>query len=348
MIGGPASGDGGLDLLAVQRDDELLGLLGARTAVTSDDDLVRLLVLWRNDVDDGLMELAPTPRSAPGAATGPTAAAAGRPGAEPLRDGDARRPHRRRLTAAGTAAAVVLGGTLSLSGVAAAVTGDPLAPYRAVGSALSIGGEDLPDSAAKVAHLNKRLSRARAALAHGQVEDVQAVIDQLTAELRTADLTDEQRAALEHRLSSLQAAVDRATAVDTEKGRSADRGRSTGTRGGAAKATPTTPQRKEQDKTSTPRGAGEPAGTTTATKPEREPEARSDTRPTSKATPTSRAVPTSKPESTTDVSDAEDTDETAGTADLNPSDGGEGVNGGDPQSAVQTGAVAKSSTPARR
>ena len=32
MIGSQASGDGGLDLLAVQRDDELLDLLGARAA----------------------------------------------------------------------------------------------------------------------------------------------------------------------------------------------------------------------------------------------------------------------------------------------------------------------------
>lgn len=218
MIGGQA-GPGALDLLGVQRDDELLDVLGARREVSLDDELVRLLVAWRDEVDDGLAALLPAPRQQP-ATVAPVAAAT--PDLLPAGEDEAR-PHRRRLTAAGTAAAVVLGGTLSLSGVAAAVTGDPFAPYRAVGHALSIGGDELPANAAEVAKLNKRLTRARAALAHGDVAGVQVAIDQLAAQLATADLTDKQRTAIEHRLAALRAAMARAAAAHGERGRSEDR-----------------------------------------------------------------------------------------------------------------------------
>lgn len=221
MIGHQASGDGALDLLAVQRDDELLDLLGARVAVQTDDVLVRLLVAWRDEVDDGLPGVVPVPRAASEPARAATRPAQPRDGLHPAAGPG--RAHRRRLTATGTAAALVLGGTLSLSGVAAAVTGDPLAPYRAVGHALSIGGDSLPEHAADVAKLNKRLSRARAAVAHGDVAGAQAVVDELTAQLASADLTDKQRAAVERRLAALRAALARAAAAEAERGRSENR-----------------------------------------------------------------------------------------------------------------------------
>ena len=218
-------GDGGLDLLAVQRDDELLDLLGARTPVDSDDELVRLLLAWRDEVDDGLPGTVPAQRMASPTAYDPVPVAAPpvQPAVDLLPPAADERPHRRRLTAAGTAAAIVLGGTLSLSGVAAAVTGDPLSPYRAVRNALSIGGDALPEQAADVAKLNKRLSRARAAVAHGDTAGAQAAVDELTALLASADLTDEQRAAIEHRLTALQTAISRADAAEAERGRSSDR-----------------------------------------------------------------------------------------------------------------------------
>lgn len=216
MIGRQA-GDGAVDLLAVQRDEELLDLLGARADPPGDDELATLLCAWRAEIDHGLEAMLPDRTARPPVSPG----ASGAPAADDAAGG---RTHGRRLTAAGTVVAVVLGGSLSLSGVAAAVTGDPLAPYRAVGNALSFGGDDLPDHAAQVAHLNKRLSRARAALAHGDVAGVQKLVDDLTARLATADLTDEQRAALEHRLDALRAAVARASAAGTEKDRSEGRG----------------------------------------------------------------------------------------------------------------------------
>jgi hypothetical protein len=195
-------GQGGLDLLAVQRDDDLLDLLGARRPVAEGDEVARLLASLAAAVDDAL------PASV---ATIPLTPA---PAASSSRQG-------RRLGAAGVAAAVLVGGSVALSGAAAAVMGDPLAPYKtvghaaehvgsAVGDALSLGGDDLPEQAAPVAHLNKRLAGARAALAHGDTAEVRALVDELTAVLATADLSDEQRAALQKRLDQLEDSLARA------------------------------------------------------------------------------------------------------------------------------------------
>ncbi len=314
MIGSQASGDGALDLLAVQRDNELLDLLAARVAVPSDDELVRLLVAWRDEVDDGLPGVVPAPRSAPDAVRTrtpavPAAAAPGRPATDLLPASGLERSHRRRLTATGTAAALVLGGTLSLSGVAAAVTGDPLAPYRAVGHAFSIGGDSLPEHAADVAQLNKRLSRARAAVAHGDVAGAQAAVDELTAQLATADLSDQQRGAIERRLASLRAALARAAAAEAERGRSENRA--------TAVATPPV---HDQDAQGAGDGNGDvnaqgdpgpsdggsttsdrPSGSTQSTKPddqarhEADDEADHDSRPTTVPTRPTRTRPRTPP-----------------------------------------------------
>jgi len=204
------SGDGGgLDLLAVQRDDELLDLLGARRTVPAGDDVAGLLAALAAEVDEA-MPAVPVPTHAPPTTAAPTAETSG---------------HTRRLGAAGAAAAVLLGGSVALSGAAAAVTGDPLAPYKtvghavgtvssavgsAVGQALSFGEDDLPEQAAPIAHLNKRLSGARAALAHGDSTQVRALVQELTAVLATADLSDEQRAAVQQRLDKLEDALAKA------------------------------------------------------------------------------------------------------------------------------------------
>jgi hypothetical protein len=217
------SGDGGgLDLIAVQRDDELLDLIGLRRAVAGDDEVTRLLAALAAEVGDAL-PAQPTETSDLG--SGPDTA--------PLPAADAAGLGR-RLGAAGVAAAVLLGGSVALSGAAAAVTGDPLAPYKtvghvvvgvgsavgsvgsAVGDALSFGDDDLPEQAAPIAHLNKRLAGARAALAHGDTTEVRALVDQLTAVLATEDLSEEQRAALQQRLDKLEDSLARATAADGE------------------------------------------------------------------------------------------------------------------------------------
>lgn len=237
MIG--RQGDGALDLRAVRRDDELLDALATR-AVRSPGDLGdpsdpagRLMAALVADVDDGLAALlAATTLDIARVGAGDTAdpvvstdagreagaSDAARAGEAATlddhalpsdEDGSSWTRRRRRRTAYGAAAALALGATFSVSGVAAAVTGDPFAPYRAVGEALSWGDDDLPPNAAEVAHFNKRLARARAAIAHGEVAGAQAKIDALRSLIAQADLTDGQRAALERKLVRLEAAIAR-------------------------------------------------------------------------------------------------------------------------------------------
>lgn len=212
MIGRQA-GEGALDLAAVQRDDDLLALLAERGEVDTSDPVARLLASLAEDVDDGLAELL--------IATDPlTTAGATWVSHDVLPELESGPAPRARRTAAGAAAlAVALAATLSVSGVAAAVTGDPLAPYKAVGSALTWGEDDLPETAASIAHLNKRLARARAAIAHGEVEGAQPRLDAIRAALAGADLSDGQRAAFERKLDRLEAAL----ADAGKKGPRADR-----------------------------------------------------------------------------------------------------------------------------
>jgi len=119
---GPQYQGGSVDEVAVRRDDELLELLGGRTAPLDVDVAGSLLWALSLDVDREI------------AATSPQA--------EPV-DMVAQAPWRRRQGARGTVIGVVVAATLSVSGVAAAVTGDPLAPYRAV---LSLAQDDDPPS----------------------------------------------------------------------------------------------------------------------------------------------------------------------------------------------------------
>ncbi len=60
-----------------------------------------------------------------------------------------------------------------------------------------------------MAHLNKRLSGARAALAKGEVDQVRDLVAALQAELGRSDLSPAQRAKFERKLAAL-AAADRA------------------------------------------------------------------------------------------------------------------------------------------
>ncbi|HEX7188916.1 MAG TPA: hypothetical protein VF423_11885, partial [Actinomycetes bacterium] len=208
MIGEQAGG-GSLDVLALQRDGELLDALCQRRSVPSDDSAILLLQAFAADVDQGLAELFAALDDAAGSPSGRDGTPESAPGDQVGR--------RRRLTAAATAA-LVLGGTLSVSGVAAAVTGDPFAPYRAVGQALSFGDDDLPPHAAEVAHLNKRLSGARAALAKGEVDQVRDLVAALRVELGRSDLTPAQRAKFEHKLDVLAAAIARAESAAVQRG----------------------------------------------------------------------------------------------------------------------------------
>ncbi len=337
MIGSQASGDGALDLLAVQRDDELLDLLGGRVAVPSDDELVRLLAAWRDEIDDGLPGVVPAPRSAPDAVrtrTPAVAAAAvpGRPANDLVPAAGLERSPRRRLTATGTAAALVLGGTLSLSGVAAAVTGDPLAPYRAVGHALSIGGDPLPEHAAAVAQLNKQLTRARAAVAHGDVAGAQAAVDALTAQLASADLTDQQRGAIERRLASLRAARARAAAAEAERGRNQ----------GRAKTVATPPPHGDADQG----GNGQPAGGNeqggSAADGTDDPAATDGSSGSAKATKPANKPTTQPTKPAPDHPDPADENAPTDSGDETLSDNGDTGTGGGDQSGDQSGDAGRS------
>lgn len=114
MIGHQYSG-GTVDAVAVRRDDILLDLLGARMVPIPADPAAALLRALTDDVDEVLVH-------------------------PPVAQDDTTR-FRRGRGARGTAITVVVATTLSVSGVAAAVTGDPLSPYRAV---LSLGQDDDP------------------------------------------------------------------------------------------------------------------------------------------------------------------------------------------------------------
>ena len=192
-----APGFGASNLAAVARDDELLELLGARSAAPCDDHVATLLAALVRDVDDGLAELLAGREEASGREL---AAAA---------EGGAGWAHGRRLGAAVTV--VALG--LSVSGVAAAVTGDPLAAYKGIVSVVT--GEKGPSpNAAPIAHLNAGLRGTRAKIAHGDLAGAQSDLDRLKERLAGADLTSSERAGIEARIAALEKALARAKAKE--------------------------------------------------------------------------------------------------------------------------------------
>ena len=126
---------------------------------------------------------------------------------------------RRRYGMRATTIAVVLGATLSVSGVAAAVTGDPLSPYKRIVSAVHGGNHhELPANAAQVAKMNHKLVGTRAQIAHGDVAGAQATLAGLRLDLASmTNLTTGQRHAIEARIAALEAAIGRATGQANEK-----------------------------------------------------------------------------------------------------------------------------------
>ena len=165
--------DSDRDLFAVQEDALLLDILAARGDLSafSDDPLAPLLGSYVGEVDDGL-ELV----DFSGPVLIPPATAVGH---------RSKKHSARFLVAAGTA--VVMIGT---SGVAAAVTGDPLSPIRAAVNAATGGAEraptandgthkDLPDQAAEAAEVARSLGQARRSIARGHLVRAQRQLDEL-------------------------------------------------------------------------------------------------------------------------------------------------------------------------
>jgi hypothetical protein len=219
---------GGVDLAAVARDAELLDLLAVRGGVPAEDPVLTMLAALAAEVDDGLSRLFDDLDQADGLEAGNPDVAGlygiRVAGLEESTDRalaavpDQPEPARRSLGLRAGTVAVVLGATLSVSGVAAAVTGDPLSPYKSFASAVSsvTGGQShkpLPANAAGVAKLNHHLVGTRAQIAHGDLAGARTTLTALRSELAAADLTDGQRHALEARIASLEAALARATAT---------------------------------------------------------------------------------------------------------------------------------------
>jgi hypothetical protein len=189
-----------VNLVEVARDAELLDQLAARVAIVDDDAVSAMLASFAAEVDEGLAALLDA---------GPADRPADR-GLAAVPDLAARPPRGHGLRA--STIAVVLGATLSVSGVAAAVTGDPLSPYKGIVSAVTGGGNDLPPNAARVAAMNHRLVGTRAQIAHGDLAGAQTALAALRADLATmTDLTTGERSAIEARINALQAALGRAT-----------------------------------------------------------------------------------------------------------------------------------------
>lgn len=194
--GGPGRG---LDLVEVARDAELLDQLASRAAILDDDAVSAMLASFAAEVDEGLAALLDDAEPADR-------------GLVAVPDVPARRGHGLRATTI----AVVLGATLSVSGVAAAVTGDPLSPYKGIVSAVKGVGnhhepKPLPSRAARVASLNHKLVGTRAQIAHGDLAGAQATLAGLRLDLASmTDLSPGERSAIEARIAALEAALGRA------------------------------------------------------------------------------------------------------------------------------------------
>jgi len=210
-----------VDLLAVQANDELLDLLAARIAWGVADPAVALLRALTEDVDEGLEALlaaaaadealvspvSPIPSMRWAPSDFPTSS----PAPDVLPDVLPAPAPARRRTVRGLAVGLAVAGTLSFSGVAAAVTGDPLAAYHAV---MSLGDGDRPPTRAELAGLRAQLADAHAAVRGGHLPAARAGVARLREQLADYDLGPAQRVRLERDLHALEASLARATALE--------------------------------------------------------------------------------------------------------------------------------------
>jgi hypothetical protein len=194
-----------LDLIAVRKDDLSLDELAIRqVSGPLDDEALTLLAALTADVDAGLAELLSSPLSAPVQVHTPeevrTIAAAGR-----------------RRTARAVTAALIVTSLASVSGVAAAVTGDPLAPYRSVISSVS-GGDDTPTPPRGMKTdeaVHQQVLSIEAAIDAGQLGRARAGVARLRSTLDEKP-RGAQRAAIAH-LAALEARLARAVAKEEKK-----------------------------------------------------------------------------------------------------------------------------------
>ena len=122
-----------------------------------------------------------------------------------------RRPLRHR-TAVSSAAAMAVAFTVSLSGVAAAVTGNPLAPYREVMQTVGIAPSDAEVSAERGVEIGRELGAADAAIERGDTVLANKFIDEAEASIEEhfddSDVADElQEEVVELREDAAEAAA---------------------------------------------------------------------------------------------------------------------------------------------
>lgn len=182
------------DLAEVLRDDALLDAIGAsrEPAFTTlpDDDVTRLLTAWQADAATYANERTRPPVDVP------VTPAAELPAADPI-------PHRGRharprrggrhapRSAAAISAAAVAGVVLSVGGVAAAVTGSPLTPLRAVVSGFAPATDQ--DGAADVTSVTPReLESVRTAIKDGHLDEARRKLTDAREQAETLDPGPEQ------------------------------------------------------------------------------------------------------------------------------------------------------------
>ncbi len=255
LVGPQGSPDpGGLDLLAVNRDADLLDLLARRAPVPSGDPVLALLAALAADVDEGLDELLVGLDDADALVAAVSTAIVVPP--LPV----ARRGHGLRATTV----AIVVGATLSIGGVAAAVTGDPLAPVKGIVTAMGGHGADQHPGKARAFGAGKQADRQ---IHGGDLAGARASLDAMRTQLTRTDLSKGDRQAIEAKLAALERKLARATptAQDEGQGQGQGQGNATGSGGHGQQGGPaTTPARKP---TSKPAKPGNGSGGKPATKP---------------------------------------------------------------------------------
>jgi hypothetical protein len=309
MLGPQGSDEGGLDLLAINRDADLLDLLARRAPVPAGDPVLAMLAALAADVDEGLDELLvaseddPLVRAASAATVVPDLPAP-------------RRGHGLRLTTV----AIVVGATLSIGGVAAAVTGDPLAPVKGLVTAMGGHGAEQHPGKARAFGADKQ---ARSQLRHGDVAGAQASLAAMKAELVRDDLSNGDRRSIEAKIAALQKKVDHAVAMAADPqggGAGANsngegNGKATGREG--EKATGGKPTSKPQATRTTEPGAGQQGGAGEGKKSDATTDTTSD-----KARPSKAAGSASRPrQSSSSTDDPEDAPATATADPGTPSQG---------------------------
>jgi Anti-sigma-D factor RsdA to sigma factor binding region len=182
------------NLAEVLRDDALLDVIGSsRPSAWSDlpdDEVTRLLTAWQADAAAYAAARTRPPVDAPAApvtevvpqATAAVAIATRRRHARP------RQGRRAPRSAAAITAAAVAGAVLSVGGVAAAVTGSPLTPLRAVVSGLAPAAQD--DGSDIRTAMPRELANVRTAIREGHLDEARRKLTDVREQAETLDPPD--------------------------------------------------------------------------------------------------------------------------------------------------------------